>query len=198
MSIPQLIFEAIKPPELRSWEHSALLEWLHADILGVIETRCRTLKNNFVPDVTALFREKLKMDLSIDDYDARVFQYYQDCSRIVENNGPQGLIANDEQKEGAQKRYRTAKEQRNASIRFKTVQSGAGRSLVRINGLLEVAYIPDSADEEDEFPVGAELQTLNSHCLAQWRLIRFTSVDTISNLLNTLPGIWRGSAGAGL
>ncbi|ETO58471.1 hypothetical protein F444_23154, partial [Phytophthora nicotianae P1976] len=63
-----------------------------ADIMRAVEARCRTLKNECVPDVTFLFRQKLKMDLSIDDCDARVFRYYEDFNGIVEDNGLQGLI----------------------------------------------------------------------------------------------------------
>ncbi|POM62149.1 hypothetical protein PHPALM_28729 [Phytophthora palmivora] len=66
-----------------------------ADIMGAVQARCRTLKNEFVPDVTPLFRQKLKMDLSIDDCDARVFRYYEDFNGIMEDNGLQGLIGAD-------------------------------------------------------------------------------------------------------
>ncbi|KAG2946447.1 hypothetical protein PC128_g25391 [Phytophthora cactorum] len=62
------------------------------DIMSAVVARCRTLKNEFVPDVTSLFRQKLKMDLSIDDCDARIFRYYEDFNGIVEDNGLQGLI----------------------------------------------------------------------------------------------------------
>ncbi|ETI44580.1 hypothetical protein F443_10707 [Phytophthora nicotianae P1569] len=76
-----------------------------ADIIGAVEARCRTLKNEFVPDVTSLFRQKLKMDLSIDDCDARVFRYYEDFNGIVEDNGLQGLIgAGDETGVGYKRR----------------------------------------------------------------------------------------------
>ncbi|GMF24190.1 unnamed protein product [Phytophthora lilii] len=66
-----------------------------AEILAAVQARCRTLKNEFVPDVTSLFRQKLKMDLSIDDCDARVFRYYGDFNSIMEDNGLQGLIGAD-------------------------------------------------------------------------------------------------------
>ncbi|POM74029.1 Hypothetical protein PHPALM_9063 [Phytophthora palmivora] len=66
-----------------------------ADIMGAVQARCRTLKNEFVPDVTSLFRQKLKMDLSIDDCDARVFRYYEDFNGIMEDNDLQGLIGAD-------------------------------------------------------------------------------------------------------
>lgn len=63
-----------------------------ADIVSAAEARCRTFKNEFVPDVTSLFRQQLKVDLSIDDCDARIFCYYEDFNGIVEDNGLQGLI----------------------------------------------------------------------------------------------------------
>ncbi|KAE9034986.1 hypothetical protein PR003_g8309 [Phytophthora rubi] len=145
MTVPQPIFELIRAPELRSWEHVALIEWYReweryvekvrhrcgvtnetfesvvttvkssvrpktlrnmatyvlkkllsavadADIMEAVQARCRTLKNEFVPDVTSLFRQQLKMDMSIDDCDARIFRYYEDFNGIVEDNGLQGLI----------------------------------------------------------------------------------------------------------
>ncbi|POM77443.1 Hypothetical protein PHPALM_5172 [Phytophthora palmivora] len=145
MTVPQSIFELIRAPELRSWEHGALIEWhreweryvekirhrcgitnvtiesvvttvkssvrpktlwnmatyvlkkplsavTDTDILEAVLARCRTLKNEFVPDVTSLFGQKLEMDLSIDDCDAQIFRYYEDFNGIVEDNGLQGLI----------------------------------------------------------------------------------------------------------
>ncbi|OWZ03892.1 LOW QUALITY PROTEIN: hypothetical protein PHMEG_00024301 [Phytophthora megakarya] len=47
------------------------------DIMRAVQARCRTLKNGFVPDVTSLFRQNLRMDPSIDDCDARIFRYYE-------------------------------------------------------------------------------------------------------------------------
>ncbi|EGZ14521.1 hypothetical protein PHYSODRAFT_332896 [Phytophthora sojae] len=66
-----------------------------ADIVRAVQVRCRTLKNEFVPDVMSRFRQKLKIDLSIDDCDARVFRYYEDVNGIIEDNGLQGLIGAD-------------------------------------------------------------------------------------------------------
>ncbi|POM78483.1 Hypothetical protein PHPALM_3984 [Phytophthora palmivora] len=66
-----------------------------ADIMGAVQARCRTLKNEFVRGVTSLFRQKHKMDLSIPDCDARVFRYYEDFNGIMEDNGLQGLIGAD-------------------------------------------------------------------------------------------------------
>uniref|UniRef100_H3GY87 Uncharacterized protein n=1 Tax=Phytophthora ramorum TaxID=164328 RepID=H3GY87_PHYRM len=62
-----------------------------ADIMSAVQAHCRTLKNEFMPDVTSLF-QSLRMDLSVDDCDARVFRFYEDFNGIVEDNGLQGLI----------------------------------------------------------------------------------------------------------
>ncbi|KAG2785879.1 hypothetical protein PC116_g21533 [Phytophthora cactorum] len=43
----------------------------------------------------SLFRQKLKMDLSIDNCGARVFRYYEDFNGIIEDNGLQGLLGTD-------------------------------------------------------------------------------------------------------
>uniref|UniRef100_H3GF43 Uncharacterized protein n=1 Tax=Phytophthora ramorum TaxID=164328 RepID=H3GF43_PHYRM len=102
MSIPQPIFEDVKPPELSSWDHAVLIEWHRdgyrqelpeaKDAEKTSYTCCHMLKNEFVPDVTSLFRQRLKMDLSLDDCDARIFRYYEDFNGIVEDNALQGLI----------------------------------------------------------------------------------------------------------
>ncbi|ETM39504.1 hypothetical protein L914_14354 [Phytophthora nicotianae] len=63
-----------------------------ADILAQVHKRCRSLKNDFIPDITTLFRKSLKMDMQVDDCDARVFQYFQSFTKIVEDNGLQALI----------------------------------------------------------------------------------------------------------
>ncbi|ETO75344.1 hypothetical protein F444_09035, partial [Phytophthora nicotianae P1976] len=63
-----------------------------AEILAQVHKRCRSLKNDFIPDITTLFRKSLKMDMQVDDCDARVFQYFQSFTKIVEDNGLQALI----------------------------------------------------------------------------------------------------------
>ncbi|POM67086.1 hypothetical protein PHPALM_16962 [Phytophthora palmivora] len=45
-------------------------------------SKCHTLKNEIVPDVNLLFRANLKMDLSLDNCDARIFRYYEDFNGI--------------------------------------------------------------------------------------------------------------------
>ncbi|ETI33649.1 hypothetical protein F443_19692 [Phytophthora nicotianae P1569] len=63
-----------------------------AAILAQEQKRCRTLKNAFIPDLATLFRKSLKMDMQVDDCDARVSQYFQPFTKIVEDNGLQALI----------------------------------------------------------------------------------------------------------
>ncbi|KAG6618773.1 uncharacterized protein IUM83_01048 [Phytophthora cinnamomi] len=46
-------------------------------------------------DVTSRFRQKLRMDLSIDDCEALIFRYYEDFNGIVEDNDLHGLIGDD-------------------------------------------------------------------------------------------------------
>ncbi|GMF48386.1 unnamed protein product [Phytophthora fragariaefolia] len=64
------------------------------DIMTAVQARYHTLKNEFVPDVTSLFHQQLKMDLSIDYCKAQIFRYYEDFNGIVEDNGLQELIGN--------------------------------------------------------------------------------------------------------
>uniref|UniRef100_H3H7X8 RNA-directed DNA polymerase n=1 Tax=Phytophthora ramorum TaxID=164328 RepID=H3H7X8_PHYRM len=63
-----------------------------AEILAQVQKRCKSLKNAFIPDVTTLFRKQLKMDMTVDDCDTRVFKYFQAFTKIVEDNGLQALI----------------------------------------------------------------------------------------------------------
>ncbi|KAE9174911.1 hypothetical protein PF004_g26533 [Phytophthora fragariae] len=49
MSIPQPIFEVIRPPELSSWEHAALIEWYREweRYVEKIRHRCSTTGETF-------------------------------------------------------------------------------------------------------------------------------------------------------
>lgn len=144
-SVPQPIYEFVRPPELADWEHAALVvwyrEWNHYvtkirhrcsvtgevfthvvatvkgsirprvldtiatfllkrpletisddDLLRLIRVKTQSLTNAYVPDVKSLFRQSLRMDLRVEDCDARIFRYFQDFKRIEEENGLQGLI----------------------------------------------------------------------------------------------------------
>uniref|UniRef100_H3GY24 Uncharacterized protein n=1 Tax=Phytophthora ramorum TaxID=164328 RepID=H3GY24_PHYRM len=57
------------------------------ELVAEIEKRCNHLKNAHVPDLDRLFRERLKMNLRIDDCDARILHYFADFDRIIEDNG---------------------------------------------------------------------------------------------------------------
>ncbi|KAG6616519.1 uncharacterized protein IUM83_13072 [Phytophthora cinnamomi] len=48
--------------------------------------------NDRVPDVTQLFARELKMDLSKEDIEARVANYFIAFNRLVENNGLSGML----------------------------------------------------------------------------------------------------------
>ncbi|GMF46582.1 unnamed protein product [Phytophthora fragariaefolia] len=144
-TVPQPIFEVVRPPKLVSWNHASLVSWYREwnhyvteirhrctvtgeafervvvtvkgpiqpevldiiagyvlqrpleaisddEVLQLFHARSQTLVNEFVPNVKTLVRQSLHMELSTDDCDARVFRYFQDFTRIVEENGMQGLI----------------------------------------------------------------------------------------------------------
>ncbi|KAG4039297.1 hypothetical protein PC123_g25147 [Phytophthora cactorum] len=65
------------------------------DIMDAVVACCGTLKNDFVPDRTAMFDKQLKMDLSIDDCDTRIFRYFEDFNGIIVDNGLRHLIGTD-------------------------------------------------------------------------------------------------------
>ncbi|OWZ09553.1 hypothetical protein PHMEG_00017725 [Phytophthora megakarya] len=144
-TVPQPIFEVVRPPKLVSWDHASLVSWYREwdhyvtkihhrcavtgesfervvatlkcaiqpkvldiissyilqrppeaitnnAVLQVIQTRSQTLVNELVPDVTSLVPQSLHMNLQTDDYDTRILRYFQDFTKIVEENGLQGLI----------------------------------------------------------------------------------------------------------
>ncbi|KAI9985576.1 hypothetical protein PInf_004957 [Phytophthora infestans] len=63
-----------------------------ADLIALIKAKCRSPKNSFVPDLKTLFKAKLRMDMKLDDAEARVLKYFQDITLIVEDEGPHDLI----------------------------------------------------------------------------------------------------------
>ncbi|KAG3023658.1 hypothetical protein PC121_g8414 [Phytophthora cactorum] len=73
------------------------------DIMDAVVARCGTLKNDFVLDLTAMFNKQLKMDLSIDDCDARIFRYFEDFNGIIADNGLRHLIGTDNESEDGYK-----------------------------------------------------------------------------------------------
>ncbi|EEY59598.1 uncharacterized protein PITG_12173 [Phytophthora infestans T30-4] len=135
-TVPQPIYEVVRPPKLVSWDHASLVswyrEWSHyvtkirhrctvtgeifkrvpevldiisayilqrplesitdSDVLQLIHARSQALVNEFVPDVKSLAHQSLHINMTTDDCDARVFRYFEDFTKIVEENGLQGLI----------------------------------------------------------------------------------------------------------
>ncbi|GMF32260.1 unnamed protein product [Phytophthora fragariaefolia] len=63
-----------------------------AETLVPVQKCCRSLKNAFITDVTTPFRKQLKIDNTMDDCDACVFQNFQVFTKIVEGNGLLALI----------------------------------------------------------------------------------------------------------
>ncbi|KAG3027039.1 hypothetical protein PC119_g7532 [Phytophthora cactorum] len=173
------------------------------DIMDSVVERCGTLKNDFVPDLTAMFNKQLKMDLSIDDCDARIFRYFEDFNGIIADNGLRHLIGTDNESEDgyknrmktrcrllvenlqpsvlkaqivrlidlekykcktdevalydlilnhakaeAREKFQEAKEKRSSAIRSKAAKYATPSGSVRINGLIEVAYIPDTGADK--------------------------------------------------
>ncbi|RAW21378.1 hypothetical protein PC110_g22179, partial [Phytophthora cactorum] len=132
MSIPQPIFEVIRPQSFQagSMQRSftgtgsvnpktlknlavnvlkkPMSSVTDTDIMDSVVERCGTLKNDFVPDLTAMFNKQLKMDLSIDDCDARIFRYFEDFNGIIADNGLRHLIGTDnESEDGYKNRMKT-------------------------------------------------------------------------------------------
>ncbi|KAG2802376.1 hypothetical protein PC111_g19136 [Phytophthora cactorum] len=216
MSIPQPIFEVIRPQSFQagSMQRSftgtgsvnpktlknlavnvlkkPMSSVTDTDIMDSVVERCGTLKNDFVPDLTAMFNKQLKMDLSIDDCDARIFRYFEDFNGIIADNGLRHLIGTDNESEDgyknrmktrcrllvenlqpsvlkaqigghwlkdcltatvaqqaeAREKFQEAKEKRSSAIRSKAAKYATPSGSVRINGLIEVAYIPDTGADK--------------------------------------------------
>ncbi|KAE9358306.1 hypothetical protein PF008_g2737 [Phytophthora fragariae] len=104
-----------------------LLKWkpveavTYDEILQLVRQRTQTLKNKYIPDIKTLLKRELRMNLSTDDCDARGFQYFQDFTRIVEENELQGLIglsdpSSPDLKDGMKKRYRLLVENQHPAL----------------------------------------------------------------------------------
>ncbi|GMF22857.1 unnamed protein product [Phytophthora fragariaefolia] len=50
------------------------------------------MDGGYIPDLRALFREALVMDMKIDDAEARVLTYFQDFNKLVQENRLQSWI----------------------------------------------------------------------------------------------------------
>ncbi|TYZ67944.1 hypothetical protein PybrP1_002807 [[Pythium] brassicae (nom. inval.)] len=62
------------------------------DVSAEILRRCRSVKNAHLPDLEALFAEKLKMDIHEDDVEARILKFFTDFNTIVEDHGLQSVM----------------------------------------------------------------------------------------------------------
>ncbi|KAJ8558743.1 hypothetical protein ON010_g8708 [Phytophthora cinnamomi] len=117
MVAPQSIFEVTRAPSLSAWSQSAIVSFLrerkqyevkvkehslnrearsrrcdrrHADAQDEQED-CRMV-NDRVPDVTQLFASELKMDLSEEDIEERLANYFIATDRLVEDSGLSGTL----------------------------------------------------------------------------------------------------------
>ena len=52
-----------------------------------IDETISSVKNDTIPDIQALFRKHLKMDLSESDVAERVLQYFKCCDKLIADNG---------------------------------------------------------------------------------------------------------------
>ncbi|KAF4145102.1 Aspartyl protease, partial [Phytophthora infestans] len=61
------------------------------DLGLAITRRCSSLQNSHIPDIDQLFGDRLKMDLRIEDTEARILDYFVLFDKIVEDHGLNGI-----------------------------------------------------------------------------------------------------------
>ncbi|EGZ22531.1 hypothetical protein PHYSODRAFT_451182, partial [Phytophthora sojae] len=121
-TVPQPVFEVVQPPSLSAWDQASLISWVRqrrqyeakirgywrakraADVtdedLGLeITRRCSALQNSHIPDMDQLFKDELKMDLKIEDTEARVVNYFVLFDKIVEGHGLGGILGSGRENE---------------------------------------------------------------------------------------------------
>ncbi|EGZ25812.1 hypothetical protein PHYSODRAFT_421791, partial [Phytophthora sojae] len=64
-----------------------------------ITRRCSALQNSHTPDMDQLFKDELKMDLKIEDTEARMVNYFVLFDKIVENHGLGGILGSGRENE---------------------------------------------------------------------------------------------------
>ncbi|EGZ22770.1 hypothetical protein PHYSODRAFT_490026, partial [Phytophthora sojae] len=64
-----------------------------------ITQRCSALQNSHIPDMDQLFKDELKMDLKIEDTEARVVNYFVLFDKIVEGHGLGGILGSGHENE---------------------------------------------------------------------------------------------------
>ncbi|GMF23688.1 unnamed protein product [Phytophthora lilii] len=121
MAVPQPVFEVVQAPRLSAWDQPSLISWVRQrrqyeaknpqsmrshkravtdeDLGLAITRRCSTLQNNHIPDMDKLFQDKLKMDLKIEDTDARILNYFVLFDQIVEDHGLGGILGSGRENE---------------------------------------------------------------------------------------------------
>ncbi|KAE9180668.1 hypothetical protein PF004_g24770 [Phytophthora fragariae] len=62
------------------------------DLGLAITRRCSSLQNSHIPDMDQLFQDQLRMDLSIEDTEARILDYFVLFDKIVEDHGLAGIL----------------------------------------------------------------------------------------------------------
>ncbi|OWY94736.1 LOW QUALITY PROTEIN: hypothetical protein PHMEG_00035452 [Phytophthora megakarya] len=182
MSIPQTMFEIIRPHELSSWEHAALIEW-HRDwqrYVKKIRYHCSTTVETFRKDV-ATVKGSVKPHRADSSKDgpsrsdaptaptrlvpARASQPMRDSHlspvRPLPHSfrfarGPTGSKnaprLTGAQREEAQRMFREAKEQCLSVLRSKYARYVTPAGTVCVNGLLEVSYKPDTGVDKSIVP----------------------------------------------
>ncbi|OWZ10900.1 hypothetical protein PHMEG_00016161 [Phytophthora megakarya] len=63
---------------------------MDAELTQLIRSRCAKVDDGYIPDLRALFREALSMNMKIDDAEARFLTYFQEFDLIVQENQLQG------------------------------------------------------------------------------------------------------------
>lgn len=80
-------------------ESACFLEW-NLDMEQVTDDQLRekiteimeSVKNETLPDINALFKQHLRMDMSESDIKQRILKFFKDCNRLVEDHGLQGCF----------------------------------------------------------------------------------------------------------
>ncbi|KAE8983774.1 hypothetical protein PR003_g26470, partial [Phytophthora rubi] len=62
------------------------------DLGLAITRRCSSLQNSHIPDMDQLFQDQLRMDLSIEDTEAHILNYFVLFDKIVEDHGLAGIL----------------------------------------------------------------------------------------------------------
>ncbi|KAF4128078.1 hypothetical protein GN958_ATG22731 [Phytophthora infestans] len=64
-----------------------------------IKRRCSSLQSRHIPDIDQLFGDRLKMDLRIEDTEARILDYFVLFDKIVKDHGLSGILSSGSENE---------------------------------------------------------------------------------------------------